>query len=335
MLPGFEAIVGLLRSFVETILPMYVIGMADIFGINANLLVAMHALITEGSVTHAARRVGITQSAMSGALAQLRDLFDDPLLVRVGNRMQLTPRAEQLAPHVQAGVSAFQAALAGPIAFDPRRSQERFSLAMTDATELLLLPRLLTRLAELAPHVTLQVVHWGRFEPLPELATGEVDVMVGICDEKRLSAQHHQQPLYDDRFVCIVRRGHPRVGRRLTLATYAALGHVLVTEKPGSDGVVDAALRRLGKSRRIEVRVPHYLLVPRLVAHSDLVAAVDSAVAQRFAAELPLALFEPPLELPRATFRMIWHERTDRDPARRWLRDLLADGARGLPAVEP
>lgn len=312
---------------VEAIVLIELIGMPNILATNANLMVALAVLIEERSVTLAARRVGISQSAMSGVLAQLRELFDDPLLVRVGNAMQLTPRAQQLAARVRGAVAELDAVLQEPVVFDPASADARFVLAMTDYTELAVLPTLIAILARHAPRASLQVVHWGRLEPHPALAQGEVDAMVGMTASRRLPAGYHHTPLFEDRFQCIVRRDHPGVGEQLDLDTYTALGHVLVTEKPWADGVVDAALAKLGRRRHVVLRLSHYSLVPTVVASTDLVAAFDERVALHFARNLPIRVLEPPLSLPRGRVDLIWHERTDRDPARVWLREQVVTAA--------
>lgn len=307
--------------------------MADIFSTNANLLVAFAVLAEERSVTRAARRFGISQSAMSGVLAQLRDLFDDPLLVRAGNLMALTPRADALAKRVCASVAELDLALTQPGSFDPAKSIARFVLAMSDYTALVLLPPLMERLTHLAPKASVQVLPWGKLEATPALAEGGVDVMVGILEHAKLPPGFHRQPVFEDRFVCIVRKDHPTVGRELTLETYLKLSHVIVTEKPWASGVVDKALERLGHSRTIGLRVPHYSIVPQVVATSDLIAAIDERFARRFVSALPLRIVEPPLKLRSVPVDLLWHSRTADDPARKWLRQCITDVAATLPPV--
>lgn len=308
-------------SLAKQMFLMQDIEMANILTTNANLLVAFDLLARELSVTGAAKRYGITQSAMSSVLAQLRELFEDPLLVRVGNAMRLTPRGAALAEQIRAGVALLADALEQPSGFDPRSSRQRFVVAMSDFIELVVLPRLVERLRQEAPQVDLQVVPWVRGVPPAALAE-DLDLALGIFSESEST-----QPLFDTRFVCIVRQRHPRVKRRLTLSTYVDLGHVLMTDQLGDEGVVDVALRLLGLSRRIALRVPHFSVVPHIVANSDLVAAVDEPVARHFAGLLPIRILEPPLELPRAVVRMAWHERTARDPARVWLRGVIQRAA--------
>ncbi len=302
---------------------------------NINLLVALDLLLAECSVSKAARAAGITQSAMSNALAQLRALLDDPLLVRVGRSMQPTPAALALAPELRSGIESFTRVLAGGREFDPSTSREDFVLALNDRVEVPLLPSLLTAVRHAAPGVTIQVLSWGHLAPHPGLADGGVDLSSGIIvdegsrahDRRRwpsavpgLAKGMHGERIIHAGLATIIRKGHPRVAKRLTTKAFAELEHILVTERLGANGIVDDALARAGHQRRIAVRVPHHQLVGELVAATDLVATIDHRIAARQAREYDLRVFKTPVDLPRAGLGIFWHDRTDGDPARRWLR---------------
>lgn len=299
----------------------------NINAVNLNLLVAFDALLAELSVTAAARRAGVTQPAMSNTLAQLRVLFSDPLFLRHRTGLTPTARARQLAEPVRAGLRLLQQALAGP-SFEPRTSTRRFALAVSDYVELVLLPALLRRLQAVAPGVRLELRPWGLHEAPPELARGELDLMLGFYG--KLPPHHHEQALFDDEYVCVVRRGHPTVKSRLTLARYLQLSHVLVSSRVDSPGSVDRALGALGKQRTVGARVSHFSSVPVLVARTDMVAALDRRVAEVFARPLGLKLFPPPLKLQKGTIGQVWHEQQASDPAQRWLRALIAEVASSL-----
>jgi DNA-binding transcriptional LysR family regulator len=299
----------------------------NIGAVNLNLLVAFDALFEELSVTRAARRAGVTQPAMSNTLAQLRSLFDDALFVRHRTGLTPTARAKALAEPIRKGLQLLQGALTGP-SFDPATSDRRFVLATSDYVELVLLPALLRRLSEQAPGVQLALRPWGLHEAPPELARGEVDLMLGFYD--KLPPHHYEQPLFHDEYVCVVRRRHPTVKSKLTLAQYLQLSHVLVSARSDSLGSVDRALLALGKKRRIGARVSHFLTVPVLVSQTDFVAALDRRVAEVFAGPLGLKLFPPPLKLPRGTIGQVWHEQQHGDAGQRWLRALIAEVAREL-----
>ncbi len=304
---------------------------------NTNLLVALDALLTTCNVTQAAKQAGITQSSMSGVLSQLRELLGDPLLVRAGRTMEPTPHALQLMVDLRQGVEAFERVLMGRARFDPTHSEENFVLALSDRIELVLFAALVARVQSEAPGIGLQVVPWGRLDAPPGLASGGIDLSIGILLPPATARPrrwesfpqapppgHHTHRLFDSGLRCIVRDGHPRVGKRMTLATFCKLEHVLVTEQLGGSGVVDDALARLDRRRRIAVRVPRHVLVGELIANTDLVATIDRRVAVRHAERHGLRVFEPPVKLPLGSFGMIWHARTHVDPARRWLREQVA-----------
>lgn len=298
----------------------------NISGVNLNLLVAFDALFTEASVTRAARRVGVTQPAMSNSLAQLRALFGDPLFRRQRHGLEPTPRAIELSSTIRRGLSMLEAALA-PASFDPARDQRRFVVLASDYVEFVLLPALLPRLGQRAPGLRLELRPWGLHEVPDALARNQAQLMIGYYDV--LPPQHRDAPLLEEEYVCIVRRDHPRVGRRLTLERYLELEHVLVSEKSDSPGSVDRALAKLGKRRKVAARVSHFTTVPVLVAESDLIAAISRRVAEVFSEPLGLRLLEPPIALPRGRVRQVWHEQLDADPAHRFLRETIALAARG------
>lgn len=236
-----------------------------------------------------------------------------------------TERALALQGPVRTALATLESALETP-GFDPARAQRSFVVATTDFVELVLLPRLMARLQAQAPGVSLQLASWPYHRVPPGLEAGELDLMIGFYPD--VPPAHHQQLLFPDHFVCIVRRGHPRVRRRLTLKTYASLPHILVSSAGQGPGVVDQALARVGLSRTVALRMSHFLMVPSLVAATDCVAAVSQRVAKAFAGPLGLQVFPPPLPLPRGTVGQVWHQRTHASPAHAWLRAQVAEAAR-------
>ncbi|MFO0570481.1 MAG: LysR family transcriptional regulator [Polyangiaceae bacterium] len=288
---------------------------------NWNLLPVLDALLAEKSVTRAARRLGMTQPAVSNALGQLRVLLADPILVRVGPRMVPTERALALSEPLARALEGLGAALSEPAKFEPRSLERTFTLATTDYVCFVLLPKLLAALEREAPGVRIRISSWPHHRVPPGLERGEADLMLGF--HTSLPSGHRQAELFEDHFVCVVRRGHPRVKQRLTLRKYVSLGHLLVTQEPDSRGVVDDALEKLGLKREVRLRVPHFLMAPAVVASTDLVAALDERVARPFAKLFPLALHPAPLSIPGGRVRVVWHERTDTSAPHRYLRDLI------------
>jgi DNA-binding transcriptional LysR family regulator len=296
-------------------------------------------------VTAAAKRVGVTQSAMSGTLAQLRDVLGDPLLVRVGRSMQPTPRALALREPLQRALAALEEVLEVPGLFNPSTSEERFAIALDDRADLVVVPELLRRIAAEAPRVQLQVHAWGKHDPPPGLATGELDAAVGVfrpvgrprrngaTTRAADASGHFIASLFEVRLATLVRRDHPRVGKRLDIDTFCKLDHVLVTEESWATGVVDELLARQKRTRRIALRVPRHLGVGWIVARTDLVTTIDDRIAHLHAETHGLRVLDPPVSVKPVPFSMVWHERTDRDPARRWLREQLRSVASGCGEV--
>lgn len=296
----------------------------NISAVNLNLFVAFDALLAERNVTRAARRLGLTQSAVSNALRQLRLLFEDPLFTRRPAGVEPTARALALAEPVRRGLAAFGAALA-PAVFDPATAERTFTVLASDYVELVLLPPLLRRLEREAPSIRLEVVPWGLHEVPVALARGEADLMIGYFG--RVPAAHREARLFTEEYVGLARRGHPTVGRRPSVRAWAAAGHVVVSQKPGSRTGVDRALAERGLSRRVGARVSHFLIVPAVVARTDLVAVLSRRVAEPFAKAYGLVTFRPPLTLPKSTVGLAWHERQDADGGHRWLRQVVSEVA--------
>jgi len=300
---------------------------ADIRAVNLNLLAAFDALLEERNVTRAAGKMGVTQSAMSSSLAQLRLLFEDPLFRRTPRGIEPTPRALELGDPVRRGLGLFERALT-PRSFEPRSESRVFVLATSDYVEFVLLPPLLKRLARDAPGVRLEVRPWGLQQVPRTLQSGEVDLMIGFYNE--VPAHHAETLLFDEHYLCIARKGHPGLGRKPTLKSWLAQKHVLVSQQANSPGTVDRALAARDLKRTIGARVSHFLLVPTLVAQTDLVAAVNARVATAFAESLALRVFQPPLPLPKGRIGQVWHEQLEHDPAQRWFRQLIVEECKKL-----
>jgi DNA-binding transcriptional LysR family regulator len=296
------------------------IDLVNISSVNLNVLVALDALLEERSVTRAARRVGVTQPAMSNTLAHLRTLLDDPLFRRTSHGLEPTPRALSLAEPVRQGLRLFESALSAP-SFDPRTAERTFVVAASDYVEFVLMPPLMRRLSELAPRARVEIRPWGLHEVPAALSRAEADLMVGFYGD--VPSHHRHEIVFDEEYVCIVRKAHPRVKKRLSLETYLELEHVLVSQRGDSPGSVDRALAAKGRRRRIAARVSHVLMVPMLVARTDFVAALSRRVVAPFAGPLALQVLPPPLPLPRGRIGQVWHEQLENDPAQRWFRSVV------------
>lgn len=298
----------------------------NLSSVNLNLLVALEALLVERHVTRAARRVGVTQSAMSNALKQLRELFDDPLFVRHARGITPTARALAIEPGVREGLARLRSTLEEP-SFAPKTAERTFVIATSDYVELVLLAPLLRRLGKIAPRVRLELRSWGRHEVPDALARGEADLAIGYFDA--IPASHEHARIFEEHFVCLVRRDHPVIRAKLSLETWISVPHIVVSERGGPTSI-DRALAKKGKQRTVGARVSHFLLVPALVSATDLVAAVDSRVAATFARPLGLRVLPLPISLPNSRVGMVWHERAKTDPGHAWLRETIAAVAKAV-----
>lgn len=297
-------------------------------GIDANLLLALDALLRERSVTRAARALGLGQPGMSHALGRLRAHFGDPLLVRKGAAMVLTPRARSLAAPAEAAVQALQGVFDQRDVFTPATARRLFRIATTDHVGFLLLPPLMERLGREAPGVDLDVRAITE-HPVPEaLGEGTVDLAIGVFDQ--VPSGLRRQALFQERFTCLVRKDHPGVGATMSLEEYLALGHVLVAPRGTREGAVDRALGARKLARRVALTIPHFLLAARIVAHSDLVVTLAERLAEHFVRMAGVRRVEPPLPLERYTLSQLWHEQHHADAGHRWLRQEVFRAARAI-----
>jgi DNA-binding transcriptional LysR family regulator len=293
-----------------------------------NLLLAFDALWTERHVTRAARRIGLTQSAMSHALGRLRDQLDDPLFQRTPRGLSPTARAHALAPSIGEALAIVRRAVELDARFSPAALQRTFTIGTTDYGELVLLPRLFARLQREAPGVRLvvrPVVGLGE----RELLSGEHDLILGVGAPA--GAGLRSEVLFTDGFVSLLRAGHPATRRPLTLSRFVALPHVLVSPQGRGDSAVDVALRERKLERRLALRVPHFLSAPLVIAESDAIITLPERVARAVAAQHRLVIRKPPLPLPGFSFSQFWHTRNEGDGAHLWLRELLWSVARSEP----
>jgi DNA-binding transcriptional LysR family regulator len=300
----------------------------DIRNVDLNLLVALDALLAERSVSRAAVRLHLSQPAASALLARLRELFGDPLLLRSARGMLPTQRALELLGPVRQVLDEIDAIVQPRAAFDAASAEHTFTLSASDYVEYTLLPMLVDYLEHKAPGVRLEVRPLDLQTVAKQMESGDVDLCItGLLNAP---AGLHVRPLYTERIVSVVRREHPGVGARLTLDKFCSLEHIQVSVRgSGFSTRIDEALAALGRKRRARLAVPHFLLVPEIVARSDMISALPERLARGYAKKL--RIFEPPLDLEGFTVGEIWHERNQRDPAQQWLRDVLLELAQETP----
>ncbi len=317
---------GCVQCKVDTII-MHAMHSSPLTSIDVNLLVVLRALLTERHVTRAAARLGLSQSAASHALSRLRELYADPLLVRSGRTLQLTPRALSLLPSLERGLSDLQHTLDGQAAFEAGSAQRAFTIGMADYMQAILMGPLLRRLASKAPQVDLSVVGFPNWRELIE--AGSIDLALTVSGDPPPSTFSVQE-LFADDFMCMVRRGHPLIKKKLNLAQYLKLRHIVVAPSGTTGSLVDTELERRGLSRRIALRVSNFLIAPIVVCQTDFINTMPTRLARQAAKDYPLQLLPTPFPLPEFGLRLIWHPRLDSDPAQRWLRESLIEVCRHL-----
>ncbi len=300
----------------------------DLHGVDLNLLVAFDALMAERNVTRAGKRTGRTQPAMSAALARLRALFEDELFVRGPSGLQPTQRGIELAEPLGRALEEIRRTLDFTQRFDPATSTQSFTLALSDHPAFVLLPRLTDKLRTAAPGVTLRInAYTHRDDAVSLLDAGEADLTIGVPARQGAGGRILTRPLFEDRFVCILRHDHPAASQPLGLAAFLALSHLLVSPEGDRFGQVDAVLAAQGQRRRIAFSLPQMHVAPSVVAGSDMVATVLEGIVAASGSRDRLAIFPPPLELAPVPFVMSWHRRNDAHQAQRWLRETIAETA--------
>ena len=299
----------------------------DLHGIDLNLLVAFDALMAERSVTKAGRRIGRTQPAMSAALSRLRGLFNDQLFVRGQGGLQPTPRAIELAEPLGRALEEIGRTLGFAQEFDPAMARMTLNIALQEHAAFKLLPKLVHRLQEQAPATKLAIrAYTARDDAISLLDAGEADVAVGVPPSSA-PGRIFVRPLFVERYVCFVRKGHPIADKPLELDTFLSLEHLLVSPEGDRFGHTDTALAQLGLKRSLAITLTQMYAAPVLVAGSDLIATLMRGVVEVSGYEDRLVALDPPLPLDPCSYVMCWHRRNDAHPAQSWLRGCVSSVA--------
>ena len=300
--------------------------------IDLNLLVHLDALLKERSVTRAAARVGIGQSAMSHNLARLRELFGDELLTRGSEGMRLTPRAVALLEPARAMLAQVEALVSRDQAFDPATAVRTFRFGLPDSMEILIMPALLARMREVAPGIHLRLYNFDASRLLDDLDDDEMDLAIGYEAFQPGQFHHKRRKLFTETYLCMFNAEKTGVAPPISLEDFVRLPHVLTSLRPGRSvrGIVDDALEKLGLHRSIALTTPRFLTVPSLVARAPVIVTMQARLARRFAAEFGLSLSPLPVELSEVTVSLLWHASYDHDLAHTWLREQVAQLAAEL-----
>ncbi|MCI1037271.1 MULTISPECIES: LysR family transcriptional regulator [Pseudomonadaceae] len=291
--------------------------------LDLNLLLVFNQLLIDRKVSTAAEHLGLSQPAMSNALKRLRTALQDELFVRTYQGMEPTPYALQLAEPVTMAIQTLRDALARQDTFDPATCTRRFTMAMTDIGEIYFMPKLMDALAERAPGCTISTLR-NTSDTLAEgLQNGTIDLAVGLLPH--LQAGFFQRRLFHHRYVCLCRAGHPATREPLTVERFCSYGHVRVVAANTGHGEVDTFYAKAGVARNVRLEVPHFVAVGHILQQTDLLATVPERFATSYEAPFGLCILAPPVELPNIEINLFWHARFNRDPANRWLRQLMFD----------
>jgi DNA-binding transcriptional LysR family regulator len=308
--------------------------MVNIRSIDLNLFVVLEALIREQSVTRAADRLSLSQPAVSAALKRLRQQLGDPLLVRTRDGMLPTPRAQQIFSSLSQSLDSIQNVLQDGPSFAPERAQRTFSVMMSDIGEIIYLPRLIQRLQHDAPGVRLTVRRLARPRIYEELASGRIDLAIGWVHRP---SDLCRDDLFKEDFVCIVRSGHPRVGRRLTLSQFTSEWHLVVGRNDAgpdmflraTDGTLEKGIAKIVRERKIAMLVPHFLAVPNIIANTDLLCVVPRQLGQVYQVYGQVRIVALPIKRDSFDVSQFWHKRFDADQGNIWLRGVIHGLFRG------
>ena len=293
--------------------------------LDAGLLKTIEALLRAGQFHRVANLVAASVPVASFALARMRELVGDPLLVARDGGLQLTKRAERLAAPFRDLLERIGEVLAGRDVFDPAFCEQTFRIAASDYASFVVGPVLVRALSQAAPRAALAFEPFDSVHARRGLEDGTIDLAVAT-GLRGGAGKFRSESLFAERFACIAARHHPRVAKRLTATAYAAERHVVIHAPPGA-AKADPALADPGRRRRAGATVAHFLLVPAVVAESELIATLPERVAERFAARYPLVVHRSPVRPAGFTLAMTWTARTDDEPAHRWLREQVAAAA--------
>ena len=283
-----------------------------------NLFIAFDVIYTEKNLTKSGQVLGITQPAVSNALARLRDLFNDELFIRTSRGMIPTPVANQLIGDIRNALSLIQNTISVSEKFDPSTAEMTFKISIGDTSEYRLLPLLIKQLAEIAPKVKVETYLTARKDAPRELASGAIDFSI---DPPLQSDQHlKHEKIYQEDYVMIVRKDHPILKKqKISIEDYLDLSHIHISNRKTGMGHVDMTLYKLGLTRDIYLRAQHFLVAPYIVEQSDMAITTTKG----FAVDRNLAWRELPFDIDPLVLHLYWHENNDNESSSKWMRDLM------------
>jgi DNA-binding transcriptional LysR family regulator len=306
----------------------------NLSSVDLNLFAVLHVVLEERSATRAAKRLHVTQSAISNAIARLRSVLGDPLVVRSGRGLSPTPRAEELAPFIAQAVAQLELAIDRGAAFVPAASTRRFTIALADNHQTSEAARIAQTFAHELPRASLRFVSNDYLVATDGLKTGDVDAVIVPAMLEMPGVR--MRPLFEEQACLVVRRDHPRARGKLTPKLFNELAHIDVEVVLGRPGVghrlSEQHWQRAGLERKVAIAVPYFTTAAMIAARTDCVAGLPSRMAKAVCKLLPLKILATTFPLPKMGLALAWHERTDADAGCRFFRDLVANAVDGAPA---
>jgi len=303
---------------------------ASLSNLDLNLFLLLHTMFEENSTTRAAKRLSVTQSAVSNGLARLRAALGDPLFVRSGRGLVATPRADELRPLIAQAIGQLAAAVAGGSSFAPRDSTRRFTVAAADNHQVREIPLVAAAFARELPRADLRVVSADYLAATDGLAKGEIDAAFVPTD--MALPGHHGTVVFEERAALVVRCDHPKVRGKMTPKLFGELAHIDVEVALGRKGFGHEQAARhwrsSGLERHVRFTVPYFTTAALVAARTDCVAGLPSRVAEALVALLPIKIVPTTFPLPTMRISLVWHERTDGDPGARFFRKVVVDAVR-------
>jgi DNA-binding transcriptional LysR family regulator len=297
--------------------------MLNLRDIDLNLLVVFLQLYKEKRVSIVADNLGLTQPAVSNALSRMRKMLGDELFLRSAHGMEPTPYAVHLAEPIEHALATIRDTLERQLEFDPRASVRKFTIAMTDLGEIHFLPRLMSRLAELAPGVTISTVRNTAVNLSDDLEAGRVDIAIGRLPH--LKAGFFQRLLFRQRYVCFFREGHVLDKEAMSLQDFEDAQHIVVVAGGTGHAIVDEIIAKRGVKRNVRLSVPHFVALGHILATTDLIATVPERYVRESMAPFRLKYLPHPVPFPEFDVNLFWHAKFHKEPGTQWLRNVIAD----------
>jgi DNA-binding transcriptional LysR family regulator len=290
--------------------------------LDLRLLSVFDEIYKTRSVSRTANAIGLSQPAVSIALARLREHFGDPLFVRTGKGMEPTLLGQELVQPIREALAALDRALGHRSTFDPGTANRSFRVCMSDISQLVLLPRLWDRLHDAAPGIDIDIAPLSDDTPR-QLESGEADLALGFIPQ--MEAGFFQQALFRQRYVCMASADHPRVRDALSLAQFEAEDHAVVSGSGTGHLIVDRELSRQGIRRHVVLRIPNYIGVAFVIEGTDLLATIPQRLGEVLKERGRFRIFPAPMPLPGYSIKQHWHERFHHDLGSRWLREVISE----------